>query len=422
MYNKTVLNNGLRIITQTVPDRESVSVGIWIRTGSRDESKNNNGIAHFLEHLIFKGSKKYSCRQIKESIEGKGGALNGFTSEEITCYFAKLPCIHLNSALDVLCDMVANPKLAEVDIEKERFVVLEEIKMHKDLPQSYVYELLDNLLWPGQPLGFPICGQKESVMKLTPQELDSFQKGYYIPSNIVIAACGNLKHQEILKEIGLTLGNLENKIKNEFSPATLSNHRPKLKILKKRTAQTHLALGCYGIKRGHPDKHAIALLHIILGANMSSRLFSEVREKRGLAYEIGTQVKSLADTGLFLVHAGVDNAKVYLTLEVIIRELERIKTKLVSQDEFCRAKEFYIGQLRLALEDTLDRMFWMGEPYLTLNKTYSLSTVLKEVGEIAPLDIRRMGRDIFKSQALRLALIGPLKDEEKRIYACLGKL
>jgi len=400
---------------------ESVAIGLWIRVGGRDESKNTKGIAHFLEHLVFKGSRKYSCRQIKELIEGVGGMLNGFTSEEATCYFAKLPAVKQFQALDILSDMAINPKLAPQDIEKERFVILEEIKMHKDLPQSYVCELLDQLLWPEHPLGLPIIGERKTVLQLRRENLVHFKKRYYIPSNIVIAACGRLDHNKLVKRLNATLETTKFDTKNTFIPAPNYEQKPKFKILKKKTAQTHLALGCYGINRDHPDKHIFSLLHVILGANMSSRLFSEVREKRGLAYEIGTQIKGFADTGIFLIHAGVDNAKIYPAIEVIIKELEKIKSRLVSPTELHRAKEFYIGQLRLALEDTLDHTFWIGEPTLHLNKTYSLSGVLKEVKGISPYDLKRVARDIFKAKALRLAVIGPLKGEEK-LYGCIRNL
>lgn len=421
MYNKTILDNGLRLITYVMPRMQSVAMGLWVRVGGRDESRDIKGISHFLEHLIFKGSSKYSCREIKESIEGVGGMLNGFTSEETTCYFIKLPSTKQFQALDILIDMAINPRLNPSDIEREKFVILEEIKMHRDLPQSYVHDLLDQLLWPEHPLGWPIIGEKKIILQLRREELMCFKKRYYAPANIVIAACGKLDHGRLLKRLEATLGNRKINIKNTFIPAPDDGQEPKFKVLKKGTHQMHLALGCYGIKRDHPDKHIFSLLHVILGGNMSSRLFSEVREKRGLAYEIGTQIKGFTDTGTFLIRAGVDNNKIYQAIEVIIKELGKIKNRLVTAGELCRAKEFYIGQLRLALEDTLDHMFWIGEPTLHLNKTYSFAGILKEVESITASDLRRVARSIFKAGAMRLAVIGPLKEEEK-LHACIRKL
>lgn len=423
MYDKTILSNGLKLVTYAMPRMESVSIGVWIKVGGRYESRYNKGIAHFLEHLVFKGSKKYSCKQIKESIEGIGGSLNGFTSEEMTCYFAKLPATKQFHALEILIDMTINPVLNPVDIEKEKFVVLEEIKMHRDLPQSYVHDVLEQLLWPDHPLGLPILGNKETVLRINHDDLSSFQKRYYSPRNITIAACGRLKHDKILKKIKTKLGGLSGECKNTYIPVTDYEGKPKLRFIRKNTHQTHLALGCYGIHRDHADRHIISLLHVILGANMSSRLFSEVREKRGLAYDIGTQIKGFSDTGIFSIRAGVDNDKLSQAIEVIIRELAKIKRKPVLPSELRRAKEFYIGQLRLALEDTLDHMLWIGEPTLYLNKTYNFSNILKEVQRITPSDLRRVARDIFKAGAMRMAIIGPLKrNKEQRLYAYIRDL
>jgi len=422
MYQKTILDNGLRLITYAMPRMESVAIGIWVRVGGRDESKDVKGIAHFLEHLVFKGSRKYSCRKIKESIEGVGGALNGFTSEESTCYYAKLPAAKQFQALEILFDMAVNPLLSQPDIERERFVILEEIKMYKDLPQSYVQDILEQLLWPGHPLGSPILGNEKTILQLKREDLVLFQQTCYSPPNIVIAGCGKLEHKQILKRIKEISGVLKISAKNTFVPAPDYERKPRLKVLRKKTAQTHLALGFYGIHRDHPDKHIYSLLHVILGANMSSRLFSEVREKRGLAYQIGTQIKGFADAGMFVIRAGVDNVKLHKAIEVILRELERIKERLVLSSELRRAKEFYIGQLRLALEDTSDHMFWIGEPTLHLNKTYSFNGILREVKKITPYDLRRVARGILKSQAMRLAVIGPAKEGDAKLYACIRKL
>ena len=415
LYKKTILDNGLRIIAHPMPGMQSVALGIWIKVGGRYEVEQFKGISHFLEHLLFKGSKKFSCRKIKESIEGVGGALNGFTSEELTCYLVKMPSRYLNLALEVLSDMVINPTLPQKEIEKEKTVIIEEIKMYKDLPQSYVYEILDELLWPNQPLGMTISGSVESVSRTGRQEVSSFKEQYYVPSNIVVSACGKFEHARLTDSIKkIFSASDKNKIPG-FLPVAEKQALPQLKIFSKDTEQTHLALGFHGFSRKHPLRHALALLHIILGANMSSRLFNEIREKRGLAYEIGTQVKRFQDTGAFIVHAGIDNRKVKETVELILQELEKTKTALVTLDEFKRAKEFYLGQLMLALEDTLDHMFWIGESTATLDTTYSLAQIIKEVNKTKREDLRVAARNILKEKNLNLALIGPLKDSEQHI-------
>ncbi|TRZ49346.1 insulinase family protein [bacterium] len=418
-YRKTTLDNGIRVVTYNMPQKQSVALGVWIKAGGRYETKENKGIAHFLEHMCFKGSKKYSCRKLKESIEGVGGSLNGFTSEELTCYLAKLPWRHFALALDVLCDMSINPVLAAEEIEKERAVILEEIKMYRDLPQSYVHDLLDELLWPAHPLGMSIVGYAESVAKTGQEDLRFFKDRHYTPANITISACGKLNHSGLLKSLENIFSRLKTGKANVSTGVCEKQAQPQLKILPKDTEQTHLALGFHGFKRDHRLKYALGLLHVILGANMSSRLFEELREKRGLAYEIGTQVKCFQDTGAFVVHAGIDNLKAGQAIELILKELAKIKNELVSSDEYNRAKEFYLGQLSLALEDTLDHMLWIGDSTAALDKTYSLGEVIKEVSRIKRQDIRTVARGIFKEQSLNLALIGPLENKKREIGGVL---
>jgi predicted Zn-dependent peptidase len=396
--------------------RQSLALGIWIKVGGRYETSENKGISHYLEHLLFKGTKNYSCRKIKESIEGVGGALNGFTSEELTCYLVKLPSRYLDLALDILSDMVVNPLLLKEDMEKERTVILEEIKMYKDLPHSYVYDLLDELLWPKQPLGMSVIGSVESVSQLKKEDLLLYKSRHYTSSNIVVAVTGLLEHSELVSRVEKKFRCLKNKDANRFSRVKEEQNMPQLKVLHKETEQTHLTLGFHGLKREHPLKHALGLLHIILGANMSSRLFNELREKRGLAYEIGTQVKRFQDTGAFIVHAGIDNYKLDEAISLILKELKKTKDKLLSIDEFKRAKEFCLGQLMLALEDTLDQMLWIGETTATLDKTYSLENIIDEVNKVKREDIRKVARYIFQENKLNLALIGPLKGREEKIF------
>lgn len=419
MYKKTTLNNGLKIVTHRMPKMQSVALGIWINVGGRHESKDNKGTSHYLEHIIFKGSKKYSCRKIKESIEGVGGSLNGFTSEELTCYLVKLPSRHLDLALDILSDMVIHPNLYQEDINKERTVILEEIKMYKDLPQSYVYDLLDELLWPDQPLGGSILGSLDSVNSIDRDILLLHKNKFYTPLNIIISAAGLLEHNKLVNKVNKIFSCHKDKDINEFIRAREEQDRPQLKIFSKDTEQTHLALGFHSFYRDHPLRHALAVLHIILGANMSSRLFNELREKRGLAYEIGTSIKRFQDTGAFIVHAGIDNNKVNEAIGLILGELRKIKNNLVTPDEFKRAKEFYLGQLMLVLEDTLDHMLWIGESTAALDKTYTLNEIIASVNRLKRQDLKQVAMSIFKEEGLNLALIGPFKDNTENIYSQL---
>ncbi len=415
MYKKTTLSNGLRIIMRRMPNMKSVALGIWIKVGGRYESFGNKGISHYLEHLLFKGSKKYSYRKLKESIEGKGGALNGFTSEEATCYLVKLPYRYLDLGLDILSDMVVNPLLPKIEVEKERTVILEELKMYRDLPQSYVYELLDELLWPNHVLGMSIIGSLESINTIKREDLFFYRNKYYTPLNIVVSIAGLLEPEQFIKKIEKKFSHLNDKNANTFLEAKERQLKPQFKFLHKDTEQTHIALGFHGFKRSHPLKYAQSLLHVILGANMSSRLFNVVREKEGLAYEIGTQVKLFQDTGAFLVHAGIDNRKVSKAITVILNELKKIKDKLVTEDEFKRAKEFYLGQLELALEDTMDHMLWIGESIVMLDKTYTLDEVTQEIRSLKREDIRKVAQYLFEENKINLAAIGPVKDSQEDI-------
>jgi len=415
VYKKTKLDNGLRIITNPMPKMQSVALGIWIKVGGRFENVQNKGISHYLEHILFKGTKKYSLRKLKESIEGVGGSLNGFTSEEVTCYLVKLPQRHLELGLDILSDMVINPLLPEEEVEKERTVILEELKMYRDLPQSYVYDLLDELLWPGQMIGMSVIGSVESVNGIKKTDLINFKNNNYTASNIVVCATGLLNHNKLVKKADKIFSVLKKSPENNCVAATEESFKPQLNVLAKGTEQTHIALGFHSLKRDDPLKYAQGLLHIILGGNMSSRLFNEVREKKGLAYEIGTHIKRFEDTGSFLVHAGIDNTKVTQALTVILSELGKIKNNLVTSDEFKRAKEFYVGQLELALEDTMEHMLWIGESTVTLDKTNTLQQVIKDVNKVKREDLKYVAQQIFQEKKINLAVIGPVKDIEPEI-------
>lgn len=413
MYQKTILNNGLNVVTNKLALRDSVALGIWIKAGGRYETKVNNGIAHFLEHLVFKGTKSYSCNQIKELIEGVGGSLNAMTAQEYTCYFVKVPSKFLKLAFSVLSEMARYPMLDAQEIEKERFVILEEIKMYKDLPQAYVYELLDELIWPEHPLGFNLAGTPETVTNIKRDDLSNFRDVFYGPSSIVISASGKIDHKKFLGLVKDAFGDLKKQEKNNFLEFKNNQAEPLYKIVNKDTEQGHLAVGFHCLSGSHPDRYIAALLHVILGANMSSRLFNELRERRGLAYEIGTQIKKFKDSGAFIVHAGVDNQKTQEAISVILNELSRIKNELVGEDEFRRAKDYLAGQLALSLEDTLDQMFWIGEQTVTLNKIYTLKDIVKKLSKIKIEDLKRVANSIFMKDNLSLAFIGKAGDENK---------
>ncbi|MFA5088513.1 MAG: pitrilysin family protein [Candidatus Omnitrophota bacterium] len=421
MYHKTVLANGLRIVTNEMKERDSVGIGFWVDVGGRYESDEIKGAAHFLEHILFKGSEKYSCKEIKERIEGVGGSLNAFTSEEHTCYFAKIPAKHLKRAFDILADMVFHPSIPPQEVLKERGVIIEEIKMYHDLPQYFVMELLDGLMWPGHPLGKNLAGTVESVSQMGPEHLRRFHDGNYFPKNIVVSICGNVQHEECVTVIKKKLNGRVNSEKKDFLPAGDSQEGPKVHFFKKDIEQMHLALGMFGLDNSDPDRYALGLLSTILGGNMSSRLFDEVREKRGLAYSIASSAKALKDTGIFMIRAGVDNKKIVEAVGVILKEMKKVRKDGVTQDELIRAKDFYLGQILLGLEDTLDHMLWIGESLMTLKRTRTLREVIKRVNAVKMGDMNRIASRILDERRLNLAVVGPLAgSQDKELRELVG--
>ncbi len=420
MYELNTLKNGIRCAGHNAPDRDSLSIGVWLKVGARYESKKEGGISHFLEHLLFKGTAGRSAEDIKEAIEGRGGAMNGFTSEEFTCYLVKVLNRDMETALDVLSDMVLNPRLSPEDTEKERTVIKEEIKMYLDLPSHHVHDLLVEMLWPAQPLGRNLAGTVETVSAITRKDINDYKNRFYNPSNIVIAACGNMRHRSFFDYCEKYFKAASAGQKSAFKKATEDQRRPGLTVLSKKTEQTHLAMGMHAFGRNDPDRYTLTLLHIILGGNMSSRLFRELRERRGLVYEIGTHTKKFYDTGAFLISAGLDTKKIIKSLNLITKELRKIKTKPVGKDEFERAREYYRGQLLLGLEDTIDHMLWMGEHISAEDKIPTPKEILDKIDKITPDDIKRVANRVFKDAGLNLALIGPInKAEEKRISEVL---
>jgi predicted Zn-dependent peptidase len=416
VYKILEYGNSVKLIYKKIENVSSVSLGLWFNVGSRNESASLNGISHFLEHLVFKGSKNYTGDQIKESIEGVGGALNAFTSEESTCYYAKFLGKHLSQVSRVLGDMVLRPLLKKEDIEKERTVILEEIKMYKDLPPFLVQELFDTLLWPDHPLGRNIAGTVDSVAKISRSEILDYHGCWYSPASLIISCAGNLDEKLLEDYVVKNFSNLKQSACGPFLPFVRSDNGPQVKIISKDIEQTHLNLGFPSLERSHKDRFILGLLHVILGGNMSSRLFNEVREKKGLAYEIATQTKKLKDTGVFYVHAGVDNKKLIEAVTVIFKELDKIRTEKVSAGELRRAKDFYSAQTEMALDDSLEHMLWMGESLMNLGFLQTKEEARRQIERTTSADILRLARELVSWPKLHFAAVGPQPvDDEDRI-------
>ncbi|NLE64806.1 MAG: insulinase family protein, partial [Elusimicrobia bacterium] len=408
MYQKTVLPNKLRVISNHLKDRESAAIGIWVGVGGRFECDGIRGAAHFLEHLLFRGSLRYSCNEIKGTIEGVGGSVNAFTGEEQTCYFAKVPAKHFETTLDILSDMVFFPLLQKNDMERERTIILEEIKMYRDRPQYYVLELLDGLVWPDHPLGKPLAGTRETVGGMTQEGLRAFHQAHYSPDNVVVSVCGNFSHDQVVRILHDKLENFSSTPASPFVPFNGEQRSFRTNLFRKKTEQMHVALGFPSLPADHPDVYAQAILSVLLGGNMSSRLFDELREKRGLAYSVYSTTKAYQDTGLFMIKAGVDNAKVVEAVDLILKLVRQMKRGTVRETEFVRAREYFLGQFLLALEDTMEHMMWVGESLIERDRIRTLGEVVYRVNSLTPEDIRRVAGDIFKEKRLNLALVGDL--------------
>lgn len=420
MYELDAFDNGTRCSARSLPDRDSLAIGIWLGVGGRYEPGRISGVSHFIEHLLFKGTKKRSAEDIKQQIEGRGGAMNGFTSEEFTCYLVKVLNRDMDNALEILSDMVFNARLSAGDIFKERHVIKEEIKLYVDLPNHHVHDLLMELLWPGQALGRNLAGTLGTVSSMTWADITGYKEKYYNSRNIVISACGNLDTPEFFSSCRKYFGRAKKGDKSSYRKADEAQRKPMLSVLSKKTEQAHMAIGMRAFGRNDPDRYALTLLHIILGGNMSSRLFREVREKKGLAYEIGTSVKKLHDTGAFIISAGLDNRNIAKTLDIIMRELRRIRTNYVGKGEFERAREFYRGQMLLGLEDTIDQMLWMGEHLSSNDEIPTPQEVVRRISALTPDDIKRVAGRVLENSRLNMSLIGTIdKKQEKEISKAL---
>lgn len=413
MYCIETLKNGLRVLVREMPLKDSLALGIWVKVGGRYESASLSGIAHFTEHLLFKGTSKRSAREIKEAIEGRGGVFNAFTGEESTCYFVKILKKHFSLALDVLSDMVRNSLFAGKDIERERTVILEEIKMYQDQPSQLVHERLNELLWPDQSLGRFIAGTVKSVSRIRRDDFLKFGAKYYHPKNMLVTVCGPLTAREILPEIEKAFEPARKGSESRFPGADSAQTKPRFDFYGKDTEQMHVAMGFHGPSRLSDERYPFSLLNIILGGNMSSRLFEEVREKRGLAYEIRSSLCFFQDIGAFVVSEGVEKEKLPLSLQIIAKELRKICEKPVREEELRRAKDYYLGQLCFALEDTLDHMLWLGEKALYTGRVLERDQIEAEIKKITPEDIRRVAAKYFRANNFSLAVVGKVGEKDQ---------
>ena len=412
-YEVTNLKNGIRAVAAPMKERNSVSVGIWVHVGGRHEDERLSGVSHFLEHIVFKGTKSRTANQIKESIEGVGGSMNAFTSEEYTCFLAKIARKHFENVFDVLSDMVLGASITEADLEKERTVIMEEVKMTQDQPSQLADELLSEIVWPKHPLGRPLAGTLQSVAGLSRADIAGYRDRYYQPNLLTVAAAGDIDQKTLVRAVERNFTGPKSAAAPVMDVFRVQQQKPAVRIHKKDTEQTHLSVALHSFSKDHPDEFVLDVLNVILGGNMSSRLFNEVREERGLAYDVGSFVRRYHETGAFVVSAGVDTEKAPQALEVILKELAKSAKELAPSEEIRRAKDFYLGQLDLGLENSMNQMLWAGENIVTLGKIRTPKEVAEQVEKVSAEDIRRVAEAVFRTNSLNLAMAGPVKSDKE---------
>jgi len=403
LIKKYTCQNGVRIVLEEIPTVRSVAIGIWVKTGSRYETREQNGISHFLEHMFFKGTKNRSAQEIAESFDRIGGQVNAFTSKEYTCYYAKVLDTHTKVALDLLADMFFHSKFDENEIAKEKGVVLEEIKMYEDTPDDIVHDLLCKAIYGNHPLGYPILGIEETLQTFSGDTLRQYMHHTYRPENVVISIAGNI-NEMFINDVEARFGNYKGG-KEQFRIEKPSFYQEKL-TRKKETEQAHLCLGFQGLPFGHKDIYSVIIANNVLGGSMSSRLFQEVREKRGLAYSVYSYHTAFEDSGYLAIYGGTGANQLDTLYETIQETLHFFVKEGISEKELINSKEQLKGNLMLGLEGTNSRMSRNGKNELLLRKHQTLDEIIEMIDAVQKEDVDRMIKEIFTETA-SVALISP---------------
>ncbi len=404
--SKTTLPNGLRVVTEKIESVKSISVGIWVKTGSRNETPEMAGVTHFLEHMLFKGTDKRSAYDIALSMESVGGYLNAFTSSEYTCYFARCVNTQMERALDVLSDMVLNPSFPEEEVEKEKKVVIEEMKMYRDSPDDYLFEEYSSKMFEGHELGRPVLGFEETVSSFTRQDLYDYMKDRYRAGNLLISVAGNVDHDEVVKLVTDYLGDLSAKdVQNEDQP--LNDFDNSKLELTKPIEQTHYILGRRGLNFDHEDKYLLLLANTILGGGMSSRLHQNVREKYGYCYSIQTFTQSYTDSGIWGVYVGTDKDYVEHVHELVVAELNKISEELIPEKELSEAKSQLKGKLLLSQENTSNRMMRLAKSELYFDRFVTLDELVENIDSVTAEQILKFSKDFFDQKYFMEAELSP---------------
>jgi predicted Zn-dependent peptidase len=404
MIIRDALDNGIRLVTESMSHVRSVSLGVWLTRGSRHESDPEAGIAHFVEHMLFKGTASRTAEEIAQAVDSIGGQLDAFTAKEYASYYVKVLDQHLPLAVDILSDIVLRPAFHEVDIDREKKVVLEEIKMVEDTPDDLVHELFTQSFWEGHPLGRPILGTKETVESLTQRKLRDHFGGAYVAQNLIISAAGNLEHGWVRDALEKAFNEMPSAGPDAaIVPPTVV---PKILIRGKDLEQSHVCVGVSSYPQHHDDRYASYVLNTMLGGSMSSRLFQNIREKRGLAYSVFSGLNAYRDAGALTIYAGCANDAVGDVIDLIVGELRTIKQSDVPDTELRRAKDHLKGSVMLSLENTASRMSHLARQEIYFDRQFSLDETLEGIERVTPGDARRVARDLFSDGALTAAVLG----------------
>lgn len=409
VFKKTVLDNGIRVVTERISPFRSISIGFWVNVGSRDERRLESGLSHFIEHMVFKGTKKRTAPQIAQSLESLGGHLNAFTGREQTCYYARVLDEHITVAVDVLADLVKNGRLSHSDLEKEKKVILEEIKDVQDNPSDLVYDLYAQTLWKDQPLGQPVIGSSESVSAFRRQDLVSFIDRHYKSESIVVAASGNVDHLRLVELVQKRL-RPERRDNSNSSLRRFPSSFKEVRLVKRKTAQTHVCVGVPTFKFSHPRRHALTLLNLVLGGGMSSRLFQSIREKFGLAYSIYSFAEFFEDTGTWGIYLATDAGQVQKAVDFALRELKKVKREALTKTELEHAKAQLKGNLVIGLENSSNRMNRLARNELYLKKYVSLDQTMADIQKARSDDIQEVAQKLFRPENLSSVVLGPVSD------------
>ncbi len=409
MVTTTTLDNGVRIVTQHIGYMHTVTTGIWVANGTRHESPEDNGVAHFIEHLLFKGTERRSAHQITREIDSMGGILNAFTGHEYVCYYAKVLAKFLPRAADLLADIFMNSTFPPDEIERERKVVLQEIKMRDDSPEECINDRFHQNFFRGQMLGMPVLGSEQTVASLTRDSIISHKSSRYRPQDIIIAAAGNIKHDELVA----ILSPIFSGIFSSWQPQQADSFAPAGKIVQlseREMEQTLVCLGTRSLKYDHQDRFPLFLLTTILGGGMSSRLFQEVREKRGLAYSVCSYIISHADSGALVVYAGTEKDHCREVIEIAQREMSRLVSEEVPQDELDAAREQLKGKTLMSLESSDSLMTRLAKNEIYHQKQHTIEDVIANYDAVSSKDIQRVAQELFKSKFLHLEAMGQVAD------------